>query len=305
MSVHGLWRGRATLCNGRTVVTPMAQQYPLKVAKAFAQANGGASICLMEASPGLFNGDVQEVDCQVEPGAALHVRTQSSCKIHPGVVETPSQQRVTLSVAAKGLLSYLPGPLVPFAGASHDSETMIHLQAGAVCVLGEVLTPGRVGYGEVFAYERVSSRVSVFLKGQLVARDALMLTGKSLQRGGAAQSLGGFTHLGTLWILSPSVNAQVVTALQNALKTGLSQDEFPVQTNPGVKDSLLNAESSETTEFTPAMYTGCSLLAASGMVVRILGLSAESLHRRMTEVLVWLERRGVVAEVFPNKYPCR
>lgn len=221
------------------------------------------SIYLMDASAGLFNGDEQNIECVVEPGASLYLTNQSSSKIHPSLSLSPSRQVQRFRVMAGGLLEYLPEPLVPFRDANYVGDTIVQMEAGAQAFLAEIITPGRVARGEQFAYWLLRSSLSVYWGSRLAAWDTLNLEPR--RHSDLAQMLGGYTHIGTLWILSERVAWEHLDLLQGWLWQHTTERD---------------------------LYGGVSMLQKHGIVVRVLG---NSVHRVQAAILsLWpLVRREV------------
>ena len=80
-----------------------------------------------------------------------------------------SQQQVAISIGERGLLEYLPDPVIPFAGSRHATRTCIRLAREAALVWWEVLAPGRQAAGERFAFERLQVETEVRAVGRPVA----------------------------------------------------------------------------------------------------------------------------------------
>ncbi|WP_139492027.1 urease accessory protein UreD [Brevibacillus dissolubilis] len=265
MRVNGSWSGVIGLSGGRSFLAHSHHQAPMKTAKPFVGPDGELILYLMDSSPGLFNGDKQEITCTLEAGAELYLTNQSSCKLHPSVeVEAGSRQVSTFYVGEGAFLEYRPEPLVPYQGSRHEGETVVHLATGGQAVVSEIITPGRVGHGEVWAYERMMSRLSVYWDGELAVWDSLLLEPKSWET--SLGLLGEYTHVATLWVLSEQVSGEHLRLLQEFLAPCKEGD----------------------------VYAGVSRLSKNGLVVRLLGRSVWQLEKVMQECweMVSVEMRG-------------
>ncbi|PWI58883.1 urease accessory protein UreD [Sulfoacidibacillus thermotolerans] len=262
--MNGRWEGAVVNREGRTRLIVSKQQAPLKVAKPFERADGGLILYLMDASPGLFGGDTQRIVCSVKSGAKLYLTNQASAKLHPSPSLQPSRQMQSFYVAQDAVFEYMPEPVVPFAGSLFEGETQVYMTSGATAMVGEILTPGRVGKGEVFCFERYESRFIVYWEQQCVVWDAILLEPRR-ESLFVSSSFGSFTHVGTFYALSERVANTHVATLQ-ALLNQFSEDD---------------------------VYGGCSALSKNGLVVRILGRSAwrvaqvmHACHTRMRQLLL-------------------
>ena len=78
-------------------------------------------------------------------------------------------------MAGGAILEYVPLPLIPFAGALYAQEIDIRVESGGICLVAEVLAPGRSARGERFAYRMVRSRVEGWVDDRLALFDQLSL----------------------------------------------------------------------------------------------------------------------------------
>lgn len=253
MRVHGLWRGTIEFRGGRSTLTRSFHQSPLKVAKPFTGERGELLLYLMDSSPGIFNGDVQEIECTLEKGANLYLTNQSSCKLHPSPDMVESCQIQRFHVKEGAVLEYFPEPLVPFNGANYLGEIIVNMKESGHAIIGEVLTPGRAGRGELFQYKKMASQFSVYWGGKWAVWDSLLL--EPGHWNSLKGILEGYTHIGTLWVLSEKISRDHVQMMQEFLK-------------PCREDSI---------------YAGASLLSFNGLVIRMLGHSVWSVQQLMHE----------------------
>ncbi|WP_027416825.1 urease accessory protein UreD [Aneurinibacillus terranovensis] len=246
--MNGVWRGRVASVGGRSLLIDSYHRSPLKIAKPFAGPDGELLLYLMDSSPGLFNGDVQELECTVEKGASLFLTNQSSCKLHPSVIPAESYQSIRFYVNEGANLEYFPEPVVPYSGACFRSDMEVHLDKGGQAIIADILTPGRSGRGECFMYERIMNRVSIFWDNKLAAYDAFSLepgTSTSLE-----WVVGFYTHIGTLWVLSERIGEKHIELMRKEL-------------------SAMDG----------SIYSGVSMLARNGLVIKMFGHSAEQLRQ--------------------------
>ncbi|MHB1628760.1 MAG: urease accessory protein UreD [Bacilli bacterium] len=251
MNARGLWQGEVRREGNRSVLARSLHQAPLKVAKPFAGPDGEAIVYLMDASPGLFGGDSQDIMCTVGCGAHAVLTNQSASKLHPSQEGGASRLTQRFYVAAEGALEYLPEPVIPFADAVHVSDTEVWLVDGAQAIIGDVITAGRVKSGEAFAFKRLANRFSVYWNGVLEVRDALDLQSSRWQAG--PDGFADYTHAATLWVLSERVTKEYAAMLQELL--AVCEDG--------------------------SVYAGCSMLPCRGLVIRMLGRSGWRLQEEL------------------------
>jgi urease accessory protein len=212
--LNGSLRLRAVLGpNGRTVLAESSAEYPLQVTRARPCASGQSEVVVLLQSGGLLDGDAAHIDVEVDSGAKLALRTQAATQVHRG----RSRQSIDVRVAARGAFSYMPQALVPHRGADFLSETHVALDAGACALVGEVLSPGRVEFGELFAYERVQIALDACIAGRLVARERAVLEPNAALR---CAQFGPFSHVATAYVLGHTARPHTSLETSNLASGG-------------------------------------------------------------------------------------
>ena len=93
---------------------------------------------------GLVDGDDVALEVLVDAGATCVVTTQASTKVYKGT----SSQRTSVRVQGDGAVLVVPDPVVPFRDARFAQVTRIELDEPGTLVLCDILTAGRIAYGE-------------------------------------------------------------------------------------------------------------------------------------------------------------
>jgi len=267
MALPARHHGRLSLelrCDhGRTVITRQHSHPPLQVF-GLQYAADGAEPYLQIVNPcgGLFAGDTAEIDVTLHPGARLYLTTQAATKIYPAEPGGVTRQRTRLYVASGALLEYFPIPLMPFAQAMYSQDMTIQVEPGGVCLVAEVLTPGRMARGERFAYQMVRSRVEGWVGKQLALFDQMILEPQRRAYKGLAL-LDGRPYLGTLYVLTTQ------------------SFEAPI---PDWNRRLVQ-RSGET--------IGITALAHGGLMVRCLGDTSQEVLRRLDAVHRLIRQEGL------------
>ncbi|WP_438432061.1 urease accessory protein UreD [Gorillibacterium sp. sgz500922] len=209
--------------------------YPLKIAKAFPGWGGalgwaesdsgtarlrraGLSLCLMDASPGLMEGDRNELDWRAESGAMAFVTGQSYTKVHPFRAQG-CRMNQRLRVEAGALLEYRPPPLMLFAEAELRSSTVAEVAPGGALLMTELLCPGRLHRGERFAFRRLDSRLEVRSGGETAYANRLLLEpGREGGFSGGKGGWDGFSHLGSLYAFGDGLGRAERERLEEELR---------------------------------------------------------------------------------------
>jgi urease accessory protein len=248
--------------DGRTSIAHQRFCPPLQIfGVQEADRYGGAYLQILNPCGGLFEGDSAEVEVSLHHGAHLYLTTQAATKLYPAAYRQVSRQRIRLRIAAGAILEYFPLPLIPFAQARYAQEIEVQVESGGVCLLAEILAPGRIARGERFAYCTVRSRVQGWVDDQLVLFEQLMLQPEQNTYAGLGV-LDGPSYVATLYILtSQDLNTKV----------------------PEWNRRLAESHSE---------CVGISALAHGGLVVRLLGQTAQTVLKRLDGVHRLIREEG-------------
>jgi urease accessory protein len=204
--------GQATLTVemvfGESTVTSVAASSPMKMLTPVAR---GRSVWAFASSfgGGLVAGDQTELDLSVRSGARCFFSTQSSTKVYRNPAARPCSHRTKAVLDADALLVFTPEPVQAFAGAYYTQRQEFHLAAGAGLVLLDWYTSGRAARGERWAFSHFESRNDVFIGGQRVLVDSLLLSSPEVP-----ERMGRFDCLATLLLVGTPLKAVTETLLQ-------------------------------------------------------------------------------------------
>lgn len=187
----------ASECNGRTVLTECAFSSPLKIARPFYR-DDMTEVMMMSASAGLLEGDVYDIMLDIRERAALKFTGQSFSKIFRAK-EHGVRQSVRISVKSGGTLFWLPPSVIPFAGSIFRSDTEVHLDRNSHFLLCDILSCGRIGMDERYAWNRYQSRTIVYVDDKPVFLDHQRLLQEQVDSGGIG-FFEGHSHIGTIYI---------------------------------------------------------------------------------------------------------
>jgi urease accessory protein len=148
---------------------------------------------------GLVDGDHVAFDVTVDAGATCVVTTQASTKVYKGT----SSQETRVRVHGDGALLCVPDPIVPFRDAAFRQVTKIDLAAESSLVLCDVLTAGRVAFGERWNATSLDSTLSITVDGRRLLHDRVLLAGD------VAAKMRQYEALATIVVLGPKVRDAV------------------------------------------------------------------------------------------------
>lgn len=162
--------------DGHTTLALAEQQPPLRIVRAFHLEDGAALVHLHNLSGGVLGGDQLELVVEVGPRAHAQLTSTGATRIYRRRAGRPvAMQQVRLSVAADGLLEFVPDPLIPFANSAYRQDTRIDLAPGSGLFWWEIVAPGREARGEVFAFDLLQTRLDLVADGRLVALERARL----------------------------------------------------------------------------------------------------------------------------------
>jgi urease accessory protein len=260
---HGYLSLELVCDGGRTAIARQRSRPPLQTfGLQEADGQGSAYLQILNPCGGLFEGDSAEIEVTLQRGAHLYLTTQAATKIYPVEHGRLIRQHIRLRVASGATLEYLPLPLIPFAHAQYVQKTEIHVEAGGVCFVAEVLAPGRVARGERFAYHMLRGRVEGWVGDQLVLFEQLMLQPEQTSYAGLGV-LDGKSYVATLYVLTSQVLAPLI---------------------PGWNRCL-------TKQYGEAI--GITALAYGGLVVRLLGHTGQEVLRRLDAAHRLIREKGL------------
>ncbi|HET9217100.1 MAG TPA: urease accessory protein UreD [Terriglobia bacterium] len=182
--------------DGRTALQHSYCEVPFKITRPLSgPPDGRAHLMLMHCTAGLFGGDRIELTVRVERGARVRLTQQSATRVHPSDGRL-AVQCSRIQVEREAELEMLLEPVIPFEESRLSQQTLIEMDAGARLIYWEGLMAGRVGRGELWTFDELSSETKLMLEDRLLFLDRLRLqpTGPLVS---ARWGMGTGTYSGT------------------------------------------------------------------------------------------------------------
>lgn len=182
--------------DGHSVIEDCYFTSPLKIGTP-RYAGNRLYIVLMMASAGILKGDLFDYEIVCHTRSRVHLTEQSYSKIFD-TGEGEAKKHLTIRLEEKASLYYNPCAIIPFGGSSFDADTQIVLSTDSEFAYSDIVTAGRIGMGEQFAFRRYHSRVCVSLEDKPVWLDHCLLEPERMM----LQKLvffDGYTHQGTFY----------------------------------------------------------------------------------------------------------
>jgi urease accessory protein len=159
---------------GESTVTSALARSPMKLLTPRAR---GVSVWAYTSSfgGGLVAGDQTRLDVTLGANTRCFIGTQSSTKVYRNPHRLPSGHITGARLAEDALLVFAPDPVQAFENSLYSQQQEFHLENGAGLMLLDWFGAGRAARGERWAFAGFQSRNDVFISGERVFVDSLLL----------------------------------------------------------------------------------------------------------------------------------
>ena len=187
----------ASFKDDKTILSDVSFTSPFKVMKPFHIKKNLMTVMMQTASAGILKGDTQEMSFTVEENARMELLSQSFEKLHK--MDGGNARRDTrIKVGKNAFFKYSPLPTIPFFDSGFDSTIHAELEDdSSQMMLVEVLSGGRIAYGEEFVYRYYNSHITVRKGGKLIYNDNAQYTPAEMNMKGLGM-YEDFTHMANL-----------------------------------------------------------------------------------------------------------
>jgi urease accessory protein len=245
---------------------------PFKAADITEDSSSGIlQLMLMNVSPGILDGDDYRIEINVGENSSLHLHTQSYQRLF--TMKASAFQLMNVHLEKNSSFIFLPHPTVPHAASAFKAENNIFLSAGCELLWGEILTCGRKGCGEIFSFTQYHNLTRIYYNEKLVVKENLLLRPITAQLDTFGQ-WEGYTHQASLiYWNEKSTMISLMAALHELLKDA------------------------------PGLCLGISLLPVHGLLIRVLGNSAERIFDLFKEMETFICRQKLdaITKIESNK----
>jgi urease accessory protein len=237
--------------SGGTQLHCLQQDPPWKVVRAFPNPSGESLVHLHNVSGGVFGGDHLSLDIDLAADAQAQVTSTGSTRVYrPRDQAADALLATEIHLGKDALLEYLPDSVIPFRDARFEQRTDVYLEPGATLFWWEVIAPGRMASGELFAYQALRVSTCIWSQGRPIYIDRISLRPQQTDLSSLAR-FAKYRYLTSFMICRSGEDANTWIALEKTLRE-ISQQRSDMNT-----------------------HWGASALAADGLLVR--GLSASAL----------------------------
>lgn len=189
----------------------------------------GAWVYLASLGGGFVGEDSLSLDVEVKDGAMLLLSSQASTKAYRG---SRSSFEMKARVGADATFVLWPQPVTCFAGAGLEQVQRFEVAQSASVLLVDAFTAGRVAREERWAFDSLSSRLSVDVAGTAWLREGVRLDSA---HGALGERMHGLDAFATVVMRGPKfaalakeVHSANSTAPQQVLVTVSPRDDGAV-----------------------------------------------------------------------------
>ncbi len=225
------WTGSLTLDLeerlGKTVAKRVYFQGAFKVMRPiYADDTGQVCYYLLNPGGGYLDGDRYKMEISAEEGSKVTLTTQSATKVY----KTPkgyAYQETEINLKKGSYLEYLPDPLIAYENAHYKQKNIVHMERGATFLYTDIVTPGWSPSGEQFSYDTIQLMTEIYWNGKLGVYDHIKLVPKQQNISGFG-FMEGFTHLGSMIVVSEQMDNELLEALYEAIQSDTSDFSFGI-----------------------------------------------------------------------------
>ena len=227
-----------------------------------------AYVYIVSPSGGILQGDHYKIDITLDHNALAHVTTQGATRIYK-MENSYATQIINVKVEKDGYIEYIPDQIIPFRNSRFYQEVHLDVHDTATMIYSEIIVPGRIASGEAFEYDICYIKtIGKNTLGKPRFTDTIKLEPKKHKL--STEGILGNSHVvGTIYIVTKESHVNV---LYNS-----------------INNKILNSKSRVRIE------AGVSILPGrQGILVRILGNSAEDLKKMIFEII------GIARKIIVN-----
>ena len=207
--------------SGRTRIKEKESIAPLSVQKEFYYDQFQPKmthVYIVSSSGGILQGDKYMIDIILEKNALSHITTQGATRIY-GMNASNAIQVINVSLDDGAYLEFIPDQIIPYKNSRFYQEINFKVHDNATMIYSEIISPGRIGMGEIFDYEICYLRsIGKNHKDELRFTDYTKIEPKKMN----LQDFGILEQkhiMATMYILAKSNDVEkIIQTLENEIK---------------------------------------------------------------------------------------
>ncbi|MGB3573162.1 MAG: urease accessory protein UreD [Phormidesmis sp.] len=202
---------------------------------------------IMNASPGVLAGDDLRMAVEVGDRASLYLTDQSATKVHSKPVDgAAARVEWDIRVGADAYFEFMPEPIILFPSAALTHKMNVTLHPQGRMLLSEIVVPGRMARGELYAFEHFQSCLRIENpESKLCFVDNLRLLGQA-NRLKDNRFFTGFPILANFIVVVPGVALEQLVTLLQQYEINESVMQVCESSLPGCHGLLVRAIATQT-----------------------------------------------------------
>ena len=242
----------------KSVITDSYFDGVFKITRPTYLANGLPLLTLIHVGGGYVDGDTYQTEIVVNEYSSLALTTQASTKVYKSP-QYGVTQAMNYYLKNHSELYIRQDPLIPYKDARFTQDIHVYMCSSAVFSYTDIITPGWSADGLLFQYEKIVSKIKIFVDSELKVFDHLMLQpSEQLEK---LLFLEGYSHIGTMYYLDQNIDEPFIDTLRNALVPFAKHARF-----------------------------GVSMLSTKGFSVRILANSTDIIESIFSSCEEWIQK---------------
>ena len=214
--------------SGRTIIKEKESVFPLSVQKEmyYDQFQPKMThVYIVSSSGGILQGDKYMIDVILEKNTLAHITTQGATRVY-GMNASNAIQVVNVSLDDGAYLEFIPDQIIPYKNSRFYQKINFKVHDNATMIYSEIISPGRIGMGEIFDYEICDLRsIGKNHKDELRFTDYTKIEPKKMK----LQDFGVLEQkqiMATMYILAKTNDIEKISqTLENEIKNS-SEVEF-------------------------------------------------------------------------------
>jgi len=217
---HPFMHLKAWQSRGRTRAEPVRCRTPYQwLGCHYQDADDEPFIPLVNTAGGYVEGDRSELHIDVYDGARTLVTTTNATKYYKSFSGGVASERTTIRLGHESLVEYVPDEAIPFGDSRIDRRSEIYLRETSRLFLGDILSAGRVHYGqgETFEFASLLSTLNIYVEGQPLMMDRINAR-NSADVAGLQRLWHGYNHLLSVTMFAPSMPNGLVDEIRRRIR---------------------------------------------------------------------------------------
>lgn len=191
----------------KSKITKLLTRAPLRFLQS--EESEESAVVYLIRHPGSFTQDGGSMSVNVGESTTLYLKSQKPLKVFRPRKEMQNPECLVAHVGDNALFLALMDPVICYKSSVFEQERKVFLEndSSSLCMIDWFASGQKIGQGDIWQQERISTRNSVFLYGSLLVSDSLDMQSSDST---ISSKLGAFTVIGSLILVGTrTVDSQI------------------------------------------------------------------------------------------------